>query len=312
MEFKVKNINGIESLLSPLSKADFLSSYWGKSFLYIKGFEEKFASILTIEEIESFISRNEDLLQYPRVTMYNEGNIIPEARFTKGTKMRISGALGYKSENTVDIKKVNKLFTKGATFKISQFEQIYPEMKQLCNTFAESISFIEEIHLNLYYSPQKSQAFKSHFDKHDVFILQISGNKTWEVFKHQEDNPLPEYKIPRTESFLTSEKHSINLNAGDLLYIPRGMWHNVFSNDSSSLHLTVGIRPKTVIDLLYNLEVELLNKSFFRRNISLEELQTENFKQQFIGSITELLKDNEKLEQLCNYMKAKQDKIEFL
>lgn len=305
-------MNGIDSLISPFSLSDFFSSYWGKAFLFIKGAEDKFASFLTVDKIEAFISENEALLHYPRVTMYQEGNIIPEARFTKGSKMRISGALGYKSEDAVDVKKVTKLFQKGATFKISQLEQIFPAMKQLCNAFAESIKLVEEIHLNLYYSPQKSQAFKSHFDKHDVFILQISGNKTWEVFNHQENNPLPEYKIPRTDSFLNSEKQSITLNAGDLLYIPRGVWHNVFSNDSSSLHLTVGVRPKTVIDLLYSMENELLNQTFFRQNISLEELQSDSFKKQFADKISELLNDNEKLRKLCVFTKPKQDKIEFL
>lgn len=70
-------------------------------------------------------------------------------------------------------------------------------------------------------------SFKSHWDTRDVFAVQLIGKKHWSLYKPNFESPLymqqskdidvPEPTVPDME---------VVLEAGDILYIPRGWWHN--------------------------------------------------------------------------------------
>ena len=105
---------------------------------------------------------------------------------------------------------------------------------------------------NAYYSPPHSIGFERHWDTHDVFILQVEGEKTWELF----DRPImcPNDKLTSKYSTKLSAQakfiQKIMLKPGELLYLPQGAAHQVYTEDSESLHITLGIRQSTVEHLL--------------------------------------------------------------
>jgi NitT/TauT family transport system substrate-binding protein len=46
-----------------------------------------------------------------------------------------------------------------------------------------------------------------------------------------------------------SGKREVTIKAGDLMYIPRGLPHDAYTSDESSLHLTIGVYPTQHVDL---------------------------------------------------------------
>lgn len=110
--------------------------------------------------------------------------------------------------------------------------------------------------VNLYLSQPSRQGYNRHYDTHDVFILQLAGYKGWRVYDSTVESPLFVQKfhgtvppaIPRLECML---------EAGDVLYIPRGHWHEATAQVEPSLHLTLGIYARTGIDFLSWLTDEL-------------------------------------------------------
>jgi ribosomal protein L16 Arg81 hydroxylase len=79
-----------------------------------------------------------------------------------------------------------------------------------------------------------------------VFILQISGAKRWNVFEPAVTLPLrsrpgDEEARKRFDNPLLE----VEVQPGDLLYIPRGFPHHAVSTQSTSLHLTVGAHTIT-------------------------------------------------------------------
>ena len=43
---------------------------------------------------------------------------------------------------------------------------------------------------NSYYTPRRSQGFAVHHDTHDVFVLQVAGEKHWRVYDPLLELPL--------------------------------------------------------------------------------------------------------------------------
>src|SRR5207253_2896853 len=105
------------------------------------------------------------------------------------------------------------------------------------------------VHGNLYLTPAQSQGFDAHFDAHEVFALQLDGVKHWRLYGLAAVLPLACEKanVPRSS---LGPPQEVRLEAGDLLYIPRGHAHEAFTSDQPSLHLTIGINVYRWSDLL--------------------------------------------------------------
>lgn len=109
------------------------------------------------------------------------------------------------------------------------------------------------VQVNLYLTPPNAQAFEPHFDWMDGFILQIHGNKHWDVFDTAVMQPRPDMRFkPSTSDMqaLGEPLAELHLTAGDVLYIPAGYVHaaqtkQVQGSPGSSLHLTFGMEVGT-------------------------------------------------------------------
>lgn len=117
----------------------------------------------------------------------------------------------------------------------------WPPLQALCRSLASETS--AAIQVNAYLTPPGAQGLGVHYDRHDVFVLQIAGAKHWHVYGAPTRLPLPEW--PPRPSDPGEPLHDLTLHAGDLLYLPRGFVHDAGTEESSSLHLTVGVRPIT-------------------------------------------------------------------
>ena len=96
-----------------------------------------------------------------------------------------------------------------------------------------------------------TQGLAPHFDTHDVFVLQIEGAKQWPIDQAPQACPLlgsfqPVFSAERLPKLL----HDVSVEAGDLIYMPRGFVHEATATTTSSLHLTIGIYPSQWYDLL--------------------------------------------------------------
>ena len=52
-----------------------------------------------------------------------------------------------------------------------------PKLAALCRAMEKAFS--SHFQANVYLSPPNAQGFGTHFDSHDVFVLQVAGSKIW-------------------------------------------------------------------------------------------------------------------------------------
>ncbi|XP_014431763.2 ribosomal oxygenase 1 [Pelodiscus sinensis] len=95
---------------------------------------------------------------------------------------------------------------------------------------------------NTYLTPAGTQGFAPHYDDIEAFVIQLEGKKHWRVYGPRDDTEV----LPQFSSCNFAQEEigepilETVLEAGDLLYFPRGFIHQGDClPDAHSLHITV-------------------------------------------------------------------------
>ncbi|MGQ7818913.1 JmjC domain-containing protein [Metapseudomonas furukawaii] len=98
----------------------------------------------------------------------------------------------------------------------------------------------------------EKSSYKSHWDTRDVFAVQLLGRKRWIIKKPSFDSPL--YMQQTKHMLETVEPNEVYLDIilepGDIIYVPRGWWHNPLPLGGETFHLAIGTFAPTGFDYL--------------------------------------------------------------
>lgn len=243
-------MDALTSLLRPYSVEEFLQQNWANKAVYIPNEGEKqFTQLFSWEKLSYLLNFHE--FKYPELRLVLDEKVLDESA----------------NANLI------KLCQEGATLIINGVHKLIPEIAKFTAELKSNLGYGTQI--NAYCSWPGRQGFSSHYDTHEVFILQVDGSKKWCVFTDTYKYPLPEEKSeslppPNQEPYLTCI-----MSPGDVLYIPRGHWHYAVALDQPSLHLTLGVHNKTGIDFIEWMVSELRKQAEWRQNLPLR-LETDS------------------------------------
>lgn len=174
-------------------------------------------------------------------------------------------------QNKPDLLNLNAAFNDGFTIVVNNIQNRYLPCAQLCRTIEQS--FFCRANINAYYTNKNTQGLAAHYDDDDVIILQLEGAKKWKVFDTEIRLPLREqsYALPKIDQ---TDSSNYYLNEGDLLYLPRGVVHQVTSEDEVSLHLTISINSLRYLDLIQEcLKIVAETDKRLRRSLCLDTVK---------------------------------------
>jgi bifunctional lysine-specific demethylase and histidyl-hydroxylase NO66 len=221
-------------LLQPLAVETFLRQIWGAKHYHVErgcaGYFDSLFGPAVVEEVLDFIRPEPSAVLLVR----DDQNKNPD------TYRLADGA--------IDLVRVRNEFADGYTIVLNGLERYVPTIASLSHTIEVELNFQTQI--NAYITPPESQGFVPHYDDHDVLILQIQGSKTWHVYS---DADVPPHEMRRREAVDRASlpmPTDLCLEAGDVLYLPRGRIHAAEANTEPSIHLTVGIHAPTVLTLI--------------------------------------------------------------
>lgn len=163
---------------------------------------------------------------------------------------------------------LTSVLVEGATLVLDAVDEFSPELRRLVRGFARSFASVPQI--NLYACFGDDPGFGIHWDDHDVFIFQLDGKKHWKIFEPTRLSPC--YRDIESPPELTEGQSAYfdeMLYAGQILYVPRGHWHDVLGINERSLHLTLGITHPTASDILTWLADEMKVYELVRRDLPL-------------------------------------------
>jgi ribosomal protein L16 Arg81 hydroxylase len=145
-----------------------------------------------------------------------------------------------------DVAKVAVEFDRGATLVLQGLHHWWPALASFCRSLEAALGHPTQC--NAYYTPRSAQGLAVHHDTHDVFCLQVSGEKRWLVYEPRWELPLKDQRYKEAMGAPGEPVLDVTLAPGDMLYLPRGWLHAAKTSEADSLHLTIGVSVYTWLD----------------------------------------------------------------
>ena len=225
-----------EWLIDPVLPTTFFAEFYERQPLLIQRQQpSKFEALLTIEAIDHYLATT--------TPCHSDVFLVDAARELKSEDYAFPEPPG-----RIDLPRAYQLFATGATISLSQLHERLPSLADLCRSMEKTFS--SHFQTNIYLSPPHAQGFKTHFDSHDVFVLQVSGSKLWTLYDTGVALPLRGQAFDPDRHIPGPPTREFQLQAGDLFYCPRGLFHSARSTDEASLHITLGLIGKTLADVM--------------------------------------------------------------
>lgn len=179
-------------------------------------------------------------LSNPQFRCFQSGNELhPNAYLTDEVTLR------GQSNRMVNTHRLGALLRQGATVVLDQANTFDPTLEATCRALQWWSR--ERVQANAYLTTNDAAGFRLHWDDHDVLIVQLAGEKQWEVRGASRTAPLyrdaDRNNEPSDEIVWTG-----TMRADDVMHIPRGHWHQATRNGNGSgksLHITFGFAKRT-------------------------------------------------------------------
>ncbi len=220
--------------IAPITREAFFAESFEKKHIVVHRDEpDYYSALVSLDDIDRVVT-----------TM---GLSTPEVNVVQANASITPEDFAYES-GFIDAVRVNQLFADGATIILSGLQERLPTLARFCRAL-ENV-FSSRIQTNIYLTPAHSQGFPSHYDSHDVLVLQVEGTKEWRIYDHPVELPLVTQGFNREEMPIGEETDRFVLKPGDMCYVPRGLTHDAVATDQTSLHITTGLMTRTWADLV--------------------------------------------------------------
>lgn len=250
----------------PVDRSVFASDYWGRRPLFTRasGLPGGFADLFSVDAVDDLVSSR--ALRTPFVRMAKEGTVLPPARFTG------PGGFGAEVADQLDSAKVLAEFADGATLVLQGLHRTWPPIAEFSRRLAEELGHPAQV--NAYITPASSRGFDPHYDVHDVFVLQIAGEKHWRIHEPVHVDPLrdqPWSDHREAVAARAAETPAIDETflPGDVLYLPRGWIHSAEALGGVSVHLTIGVAAYTRNDVVQEAVARVADTAALRASLPL-------------------------------------------
>jgi len=174
-------IFSLEWSLHPVTTAEFRRAYWESEPLWIsRNNPDFFRGLPGLDDVDELITsttsgRERGAVGDGRIVRTDDVGTLSERPF------------GLDSNGIPDIQDIYSAYHGGYTIVVNHLHRRSAAVARLCRGLEASLH--HPVGANLYLTPQNAQGFRPHVDTHDVFILQLHGEKFWHVAR-------PYYPLP--------------------------------------------------------------------------------------------------------------------
>ncbi len=226
------------SRLISIGERAFADEHWGQQPLLSRASElpTSFDDLMTADSVDELVSRRG--VRTPFARMAKDGSLLDRSEFTA------SGGFGAEMTDQLDSAAVLSAFADGHTLVLQGLHRLWPPLIDLVRDLVDDLGHPAQV--NAYITPASSRGFAPHYDVHDVFVLQISGEKRWVLHPPVQTHPLNDQPWSDRRSDVEQRARETPildtvLTPGDVLYLPRGWIHSAEALGETTIHLTIGL-----------------------------------------------------------------------
>lgn len=206
------------TLLGGITPQQFLTEYWQKKPLLIRGAVTDFPELMDFPRLKALAQRDDvesRLIEFKRARWHMEHGPFEARRFAK---------LG-ETDWTILVQNVN---------------QHVPHIAELLYRF-NFLPYYRLDDLMISYAPPGGSV-GPHYDSYDVFLLQVGGRKRWQISSDDAANFIEDAPIRVLKDF--SPQQEWVLEHGDMLYLPPKYAHHGVALDPGMTY-SIGFRAPT-------------------------------------------------------------------
>ena len=240
-------------LIGPISHAEFFERYYEREPIIVARNEpDRFAPLLSIAHIDNVVSSSD--LRSSTIDLADASRQLNREQWVM-------------ENGAVDRAVIAHQHALGATIILQHLHQSDPDLAAFCRAMENTFSC--HVQTNIYLTPPSAQGFHTHYDNHDVFVLQVEGEKRWRFYGTPVTTPYRGERFERDKYEAGEVTHEFVLKPGDCAYVPRGLMHDAStSGDGPSLHVTCGLIVKTWAEVILEAVSEVaLSETEFRRSL---------------------------------------------
>lgn len=238
-----------KALLDPIGVDEFFADYYDKKPLHVPGSPEKVAGICSWDDFNDLLHRT-SIWSDRSFNLVLDGKRLPAGQFCEPAASRDGARIMQPVSG-----RVVEYLDQGASIVLDLVETLTPGLRAASEAIQMATG--SRVSCNAYCSQSEHQAFPSHFDTMDVFAIHVEGKKTWRVYEGRFEGPMerpgfnhtsfpPDYH-DKAKGSLAIE---VELKPGDLLYLPKGVYHDALASTHNCLHLSYGTTQPTGLDFM--------------------------------------------------------------
>lgn len=231
--YEKTKISTFDDLISPLEFSKFENEYWEQKPLFIeRGDKDYYQSLISLKDVDAILDLGRPTGNSLRVVKNQEA--LPANKYEN-------------QDGSLNLNQIYVAYADGYTIVVNEVERFWKPIREFCQNL--QLFFNCKVVANMYLTPKGQKALLPHYDTHDVYAIQIHGKKQWKLYDPAYPTPILNSFQPIFQRDQLKNCQETLVNAGDVLYIPRGVPHEAVSMDESSLHLTIGVYPVQWMDL---------------------------------------------------------------
>ncbi|HSA81510.1 MAG TPA: cupin domain-containing protein [Geminicoccaceae bacterium] len=253
-----------DDIMAPLGAERFFAEYEGQRPLHLKGVADKYAEVMTWAKLNDLLGQ---------ATIWTDGSLlmwldrepIAPARYC-------ASALSRNDRKQVlqpDPEKVKDFLRRGATMAANWIDHLSGGLTAFTSALEQAL--LGKVQANLYVSSRRRQGLASHRDRHDVYAVHVEGTKTWYVYEGRSVVPTahPMFKTSRAEDEEAKGRllMEVKMEPGDLLYLPRGQYHDALADEGGAMHIAFGVTYPNGLDVLSLLHERAVAEPLFRTEL---------------------------------------------
>lgn len=231
----------LDQLLAPLTKTEFLNSYWPQKFLFVPTHQNKLSQLLELPQLKSLESLIFARTKKVRACLPDFDDEYSSIHLEPSDALK-----AYRNNMTLVF---DSMQTQDATIAGS-LDRIRRDLGLVTGGAENDLCKARSI----VYATPAGGGTRLHFDANANFVLQTRGTKNWILAPNiSVENPTERFTVGADEmpAALENQCHGmlpneipadateITMTPGCVLFVPRGYWHATTTNeDSLSLNFT--------------------------------------------------------------------------
>lgn len=251
-------------ILGPMSPEAFFAEHYDRKLAHIQGGAEKFSNVMSWESLTEILNMSA-AWSAKTLQLVIDRDVVRPAAFCETAPNRDGQEV-----LRPNAEKVMALLRRGASLVANDIDTLTPGLRAVAVALEAAV--YGKAQANLYCSWREHQAFGSHFDTHDVYAMHIAGEKLWRIYETRADVPIahPDFKSYGQEWHDANRgavAQEILMRPGDLLYIPRGLYHDALATSDGTIHIAFGVTHVIGLDAIDMFTSLAVSDPLFRRNM---------------------------------------------